>query len=120
MIVAVLGASPNRERYSNRAVRMLVEHGHAVIPINPGQTEIEGLAVMPSLDHLDAGSVDTLTMYVGPERSDALGASILRLAPARVIFNPGSENPALAGELRAADIEVLEACTLVMLRAGQF
>lgn len=120
MRVAVLGASPNRERYSNQAVRLLDEFGHEVVPVNPGHAEIEGHAAVSSLDALEPGSVDTLTMYVGPERSAAMGPLILRLAPARVVFNPGSENPELAGELEAAGIEVLEACTLVMLRAGQF
>jgi hypothetical protein len=42
------------------------------------------------------------------------------MKPGRVIFNPGTENPELMEMLDAAGIPYLEACTLVMLRAGQF
>lgn len=117
--VAVVGASPKPERYSNQAVRLLRTHGHTVLPVNPAQTEIEGLPVVPSVDALPRG-IDTVTLYVGPRRSGALLSALLALRPRRVIFNPGAENPALAQALQAAGIGVEEACTLVLLRTGQF
>ena len=64
--------------------------------------------------------VHTLTLYVGPERSRGLAADILRLNPGRVILNPGTESDELETQLRARHIECLHACTLVMLRTGQF
>lgn len=118
--VAVIGASPKPERYSNRAIRLLREYGHAVLPVNPAQASIEGLPVTPSIAALPRGGVDTVTMYVSPAHSGDLLAPLLALAPRRVIFNPGAENPALEDGLRAAGIEVEEACTLVLLRTGQF
>lgn len=117
--VAVLGASPKPERYSNKAIRLLREYGHTVLPVNPAQAEIEGLAVTRSIDALPRG-IDTVTMYVSPAHSTPLLAPLLALKPRRVIFNPGAENPALEDGLRAAGIEVEDACTLVLLRTGQF
>lgn len=117
--VAVVGASPKPERYSNKAVRLLRDYGHAVLPVNPAQREIEGLPVTARIDELPRG-IDTVTLYVGPEHSGDLLEPLLALKPRRVIFNPGAENPALEAGLRAAGIGVEEACTLVLLRTGQF
>ena len=117
--VAVLGASNNPERYSNMAVRRLREAGHHVIPVSPAFPAIEGLPVAKSLGEIEE-PVDTLTLYVGPQRLAALTDEILRLAPKRVIFNPGTESPELAAALDRAGITHLEACTLVMLQTGQF
>ncbi len=117
--VVVLGASPKPERYSNKAVRLLLEHGHRVIPVHPAITEIEHLPVVRALEHIE-GSVDTLTVYLSPERSASLQADILNLKPERVIFNPGTENPELKQALERDGIAVEEACTLVLLNTGQF
>ena len=117
--VAVLGASHKPERYSNQAVRMLKEHGHSVIPVTPGRTVIEELPVVPSLDAIDQ-KIDTLTLYVGPERSAQMQDAILALKPGRVILNPGTESPDLEKALTEAGIPWEHACTLVMLRTGQF
>ncbi len=120
MKVAVLGASPKPDRYSNQAVRLLIEHGHEPVPVNPGYDEIEGLPTVRALGELTPGSIDTLTLYVGPDRSAALADDIVQLKPRRVIFNPGAENRTLAEQLREHDLKTVEACTLVMLRTGQF
>lgn len=120
MKVAVVGASPNPERYANRAVRLLRGHGHEVVPVNPGHAEIEGIPAVRRVEDLAAGSIDTVTMYVGPAVSAGMEESLVALRPRRVIFNPGAEQPALAATLRREGIEVVEACTLVMLRTGQF
>lgn len=117
--VAVLGASTNPERYSNKAVRLLLEHGHHVIPVNPAQQFIEGQAVAAALEEIRE-PVDTLSLYMAPRHLDALADAILQLKPGRVIFNPGTEHPGLQRRLDAAGIRWEEACTLVLLRTGQF
>jgi predicted CoA-binding protein len=72
-----------------------------------------------SLDEI-SGGVDTVTVYVNAKISDAEYERIINLKPRRVIFNPGAENEPLAVKLEEQGIEVVRACTLVMLRTGQF
>lgn len=117
--VVVLGASPKRERYSNQAVRLLVEYGHTVIPVNPAQSVIEDIPVVLSLDQVE-GRIDTVTVYLAPRHSATLAAALLQLNPRRVIFNPGTESPELQKLMEEGGIEVVEGCTLVMLKTGKF
>ncbi|MDF7809060.1 CoA-binding protein [Pontiellaceae bacterium B12219] len=117
--VAVLGASPKPERYSNKAIRLLLEHGHDVIPVHPAIDSVEGLPVSRSLLEV-VKRVDTLTVYVSAKLSSPLKDEIVQLKPGRVIFNPGTENAELYRALSAAGISFEEACTLVLLNSGQF
>ncbi len=117
--VAILGASDKSHRYAYQAFKMLLEYGHKPLPVSPRLTELAGVPVVKSLNEIQ-DSVDTLTMYVGPEISSRIQNEILALKPKRVIFNPGSENRKLAEALNAAGIATEEACTLVLLRTKQF
>ena len=117
--VAVLGASQNPERYSNMAVKRLIENGHEAVPVHPTLEEVEGLPVAPSLEEID-GKVDTITVYVSPKVSTTMTDAIIAAEPGRVIFNPGAENAELEAALNEAGIETLRACTLVLLSTGQF
>ncbi|UCF02986.1 MAG: CoA-binding protein [Deltaproteobacteria bacterium] len=117
--VVVLGASPKPERYSNQAVRALVEYGHRVIPVHPLLKKIAGVVAVPALSSVK-DPVNTLTLYVGPERGKELLQDMINLGPHRVIMNPGTESDEIEEELNARGIAVLRACTLVMLRTGQF
>ncbi len=117
--VVVLGASPKTWRYSNQALRLLAEQGYQVLPVHPKFDRIEGLPVTHDVRAIH-DRVHTLTMYVGPERSLPLVDAIVRLKPGRVILNPGTESEALETQLHEHRIPFLHACTLVMLRTGQF
>jgi len=117
--VAVLGASPKENRYSFKAVRMLKEYGHNPIPVHPAGHTVDGIAGVKSLSDLEP-PVDTITCYVNANISDGEYDRIVKLKPKRAIFNPGAENEKLAEKLKEDGIEVLSACTLVMLRTGQF
>ncbi len=117
--VVVLGASDNPERYSYKALVLLREKGHRVIPIHPKLQVIEGIRCFASLQEVQ-GPIDTLTMYVGPQHQEALVASIIALKPSRVILNPGTEGDTLKAALTKAGIVCVEACTLVLLTTGQF
>lgn len=119
MLVAVVGASPNPERYSNKAVKMLRAHGHDVIPVHPAHEVIEGLKVVASPSELPAG-VHTISVYVNPRSLASLVNGIVAAKPARIIANPGAESAELEALARAAGIDYVEACTLVMLSTGQF
>lgn len=119
MNVAVIGASDHPDRYSYMAVMLLREKGHTVFPVHPKLKEVEGIKVYSSLKDISA-SLDTLTLYVSEELSSKIGEDILKASPRRIIFNPGAENPALEARAREKGVETLEACTLTMLKTGQF
>ena len=119
MNVAVVGASNKPERYSHQAVVLLAQKGHAVYPIHPALAEIDGHRVFKKLADVPA-PLHTVALYVSPALSGGLAGDLLAARPARVIFNPGTENPELAARLREAGVDTVEACTLVMLRTGQF
>jgi hypothetical protein len=117
--VAVLGASPKPERYANMAIRQLAQNGYEPIPVNPAFEEIEGRACYPKLAAIDE-PVHTITLYLGEARSTPLLDEIVAANPKRLILNPGAENDALSAAASGAGIEVVEGCTLVMLRTGLF
>ena len=117
--VAILGASDNPERYAHKAMKMLQEYGHKVYPVNPHIDKIEELNVIPSLTALPE-QVDTLTLYVNPQRLTPYLEQIKKLHPKRVIFNPGTESKEFEEELEKAGIKTTEACTMVLLRTNQF
>ena len=117
--VAVVGASDNPERYAHRALVMLQEHGHIVLPVSPKRLQLPGLITYPDLPSTPP-PIDTVTLYVNPRLLEALADGIIAAQPRRVIFNPGTEHPDLARRFREAGIETLDACTLVLLTTGQF
>lgn len=117
--VAVLGASPKSERFSNQAVKLLAEYQHKVIPINPAFEQIEGWSCCPSLSAVTE-PVDTLSLYMGADRLVEQLDAILALKPKRVLFNPGTESSVVQSALSQAGIPWLEGCTLVLLRNHQF
>ncbi|MCV6639040.1 CoA-binding protein [Candidatus Albibeggiatoa sp. nov. NOAA] len=117
--VAVLGASPKADRYSNKAVKMLLEYGHEVLPIHPNIDKIHDQACYKNLAAIDQ-PIHTLTLYVGEERSNKMLDEIVGLQPQRIIMNPGTENDFLKKEAEKQGIEVVKGCTLVMLQTKQF
>jgi len=119
MKTLILGASDNPERYSYKAMSMLMKHGHSVILVHPTLKTINNIQVYNSIGNVKE-PVDTITVYVSPGISDPLEPALLTLKPRRVIFNPGAENPRLARALRAAGIKTQDACTLVLLQTKQY
>lgn len=114
----VIGASENLERYSNKAMRMLLEYNHPVVAVGKQAGQAYGVAIhadLPSFEELD-----TITLYLNPMNQKKLYEYILKQKPKRIIFNPGTENPELEEMARAQGIDCLEACTLVLLRSNQF
>lgn len=114
----VLGASPKANRYSHMAHTRLKKAGHDVMPVHPVEREILGDDVYKDLKDVWQ-EVDTLTVYVKPSRFAPLVDDVIRLGPRRIIFNPGTEVPELYHEF-PEHIEILEACTIVMLNTGTF
>jgi len=117
--VAVVGASDKTFRYAHRALRLLLSQGHTPIPVSRSGKDILGLKGYASLGAI-AQPIDTVSVYLSPEKQESVIQGILAVKPRRVIFNPGAENPKAAAVLTAHGIEALEACTLVLLTTGQF
>lgn len=119
-VVAVIGASSDTSRYAYKAMEMLEEYGHRPVPVHPREENVRGHKVIHNLGELSNQKIDTITVYVNPAISDKYEKDMIAVKPKRVIFNPGAENPKLAKSLEANGIEVENACTLVLLRTGQY
>ncbi|MEY4052953.1 MAG: hypothetical protein RIR64_1938 [Bacteroidota bacterium] len=117
-ITLILGATPNADRYGFMATALLVEKGHAVYPFGIKKGEIQGTPIMNEWPTNER--IDTVTLYLGPSAQEAYYNAILDLNPRRIIFNPGTENPMLNSLATENGIETIEACTLVMLKTGQY
>lgn len=117
-ITLVIGASENTSRYSYMAVQRLLAHGHAVMALGSRPGKIGDIRIQTGQPSISG--VDTITLYVGPERLAPMHDYILSLKPKRVIFNPGTEDEVFLTRLRENGIDAIEACTLVMLSTGQF
>lgn len=114
----VLGASTNPERYAFKAINALrrAERSVLAVGLRPGRVaDVDIVKEIPA----DA-VVETVTMYVGAANQGPWIDRLIALAPQRIIFNPGAENPVLAEAARKAGIAVEEACTLVLLSTGQY
>jgi predicted CoA-binding protein len=114
----VLGASPNPERFSYRAVVSLAKKGFEVVPVGIKTGSIEGHPILNGTP--DIKDVHTITLYLNKDRQKQYFGYILRLRPQRVIFNPGTYNKELMNLLGLNGIEVEEECTLVMLSTRNF
>ena len=114
----VVGASPNPERYSNRAVLQLLKAGHPVVAWGK-RTGTIGMVSIKTKYEMETG-IHTVTMYVGAGNQHVYYDAILALPPARIIFNPGAENPEFYEMAANRGIEVTDECTLVMLSVGTF
>lgn len=114
----VLGASEKPWRYSYMAAQLLKSKGHPVEALGLSAGKIEGIPIQTGKPELR--DIHTVTMYVAPKHQPALYDYIFSLQPKRIIFNPGTENNELEQLSKEKGIEVIDACTLVMLRTGQF
>jgi Predicted CoA-binding protein len=118
MKTLVIGASENPERYSNKAIRSLVNHNEEVVAIGLKEGSVAGISFDADKKVFD--DIDTVTLYVGPKNQPEYYEYILSLKPRRVIFNPGTENSEFIDKLYAAGVYPEIACTLVLLSTGQY
>ncbi len=114
----VFGASTKPHRYSYIAIRRLVDAGVETVAFGLRRGTVKGVHIQTSLEGMEG--VHTVTLYMRPFRQKPFYQAILELKPKRVIFNPGTENPAFREILEDAGIEAEVACTLVMLSVGQY
>lgn len=125
-ILVILGASSNKERYSNRAVRMALEHQLQVIPVSLKEEVIEGLKAYPDLPSVKKAfqdrEIDTLSVYLGKDKALSIIEEIAALNPKRIILNPGADAKEVSDALEDKGLgnRIEQACTLVLLSTGQY
>jgi uncharacterized protein len=116
----IIGATNDPSRYAYLAARMLKQYNHEIVPVGIKKGEVFGTEIQDIRQRPVIPDVDTITMYIGPQRQPEWYDYILSLKPKRIIFNPGTENDTLEQMAEAKGIEVVEGCTLVMLRSYQY
>ncbi len=114
----VFGASANSNRYSNKAVNKLKEHGFPVVPIGIKEGSIAGIKILTGQPEI--ADVHTISLYLNPDKQAGVMAYLLSLNPKRIIFNPGAENEAMELYVREKGIHAVENCTLVLLATDQY
>jgi uncharacterized protein len=117
--VAIIGASDKPDRFANKAMHALKEHGYDVVLVNPFKSEIEGHKCFKSIDEYDR-KIDTVTLYVNPSRFHDHIEGVIKASPRRVIMNPGTEDDQHERVLVNSGIKVQKACTLILLSQNQF
>jgi len=118
MKTLVLGASPNPDRYSYKACKMLQQYGHEVVAVGNREGEVQGIVIQKNATHYD--DIHTITLYLNASNQKQYYSFILNSKPQRVIFNPGTENSELEKLLVQEGIQVVHNCTLIMLGSGSY
>ena len=112
--VAVIGASHDRRKYGNKAVRAYRENGCAVFPVNPNEATIEGIKAYPNLDAI-AETIDYISLYVPPAVGMKLLPAIAAKQPKELWLNPGSESDDLIEAAADLHLRAIVGCSIVAL-----
>jgi len=116
----IIGAANNPSRYAYMAGQMLTQYGHEIVLVGIRKGEMQGKEILDIRERPEIKDVDTVTMYINPQRQEEWREYILSLNPKRIIFNPGTENEEFEEQAEKKGTEAIEACTLVMLRSNQY
>ncbi len=110
--VAVVGASSSRAKFGNKAVRAFLAEGYRVIPINPNETEVEGIKTYPSVLAVPE-PIDVATVYVQPDVTLRLLDEFAAKGIGEVWINPGAEDDGVMAEARRRGLPVYFACSII-------
>jgi len=112
MTIAIIGASTDRRKYGNKAVRAWLKAGATVVPVNPKAESVEGIACFPSvLDYPDA--IDTASLYVPPQVGIRVIEEIAQKGVPEVFVNPGAESDELLGKAKERGLNAMVACSII-------
>ncbi len=109
--VAVIGASSDRQKYGNKALRALRDQGYTVIPINPKEPEVEGEKSYASVVDVPV-PIDMATFYVAPAAGLKVLEDVVKKGIPEVWFNPGADGPQVVERARALGLKTVVACTI--------
>ncbi len=110
--VAVIGASNNRGKFSNKAVRAYVHQGYRVFPVNPHEALIEGLPVFANVRDVP-GKLDLISVYLPPPVLLKVLPDIAAKGCHELWLNPGTESPEVLAEAGRLGLNVVQACSIV-------
>jgi uncharacterized protein len=111
--VAVVGASADRSKYGNKAVRAYRDAGWRVFPIHPTLVEVEGIVAYASLDSLPLTELDQVSLYVPPRIGVQVLDQVARKKVGEVWLNPGSESPEILDRAAELGVNVIQACSIL-------
>jgi hypothetical protein len=114
----VIGASLNPTRYSNIAIKRLVDRQIKTLAVGLRKGKVLGVVI--ETEKIEFNDIDTVTLYLNAERQKEYYNYIINLKPHRVIFNPGTENKVFYELLKENGIKSEIACTLVLLSTNQY
>lgn len=112
--VVILGASADRAKFGNKAVRAYAQRGYAVYPVNPRESVIEGFAVSKSIADVPARP-DIVTVYLPPPVVFKLLPDIAAKGCDELWLNPGADSEETIMEAERFGLRVVRACSIVGL-----
>ena len=112
----VVGASANREKFGNKVLRVYLQHGKKVIPVNPKEKEIEGIPCVAGIQDLPPG-VKSISVITSPHVTEQVVDMAIAKGIANIWMQPGAENPVAVEKCRRNNINVIAdgSCILVVL-----
>jgi len=110
--IAIVGASTDRSKYGNKAVRAFKQGGWTVYPVNPSAKEVEGLASYASIADIP-GPIDRISMYVPPSVGKKMLPAIAGKGPQEFFLNPGSEDEEIIQQAKSLGLEPIQVCSIV-------
>ena len=111
--VAVVGASADRRKFGNRAVRAYAQKGYTVYPIHPREAMIEGHMVYSSILKLPVAQLDRVSLYLPEDSALPMLEEIARIPVKQVWLNPGADSPAVIERARALGLTVVAGCSIL-------
>ncbi len=111
-VVAIIGASNDRRKFGNKALRAFRHQGYRVIPVNPNEKMVEGIAAVPSVVDIE-GPVDMATVYVQPDVGVGVMEQVAAKRISEVWLNPGADDPDVVQKARSLGLEPILACSII-------
>lgn len=112
-VVAVIGASSDRRKFGNKAVRAYQKAGFEVFPVHPTETVVEGLPAYRSIRDVPAERLDRVSLYLPPAVGVAVLEEIANKTVGQLILNPGADGPAVIEKARSLGLNVVTGCGII-------
>lgn len=110
--VAIIGASNDRQKFGNKAVRAFQQQGYTVYPVNPNEAEVEGVRAYRSISEVPVRP-EMISVYVPPPVLLKLLPEIAAKGCDELWLNPGAESDEAIAEAQRLGLNVVQACSIV-------